>query len=439
MRIAIPVAGTRGDVQPAIALGVGLMRAGCQVRLITFEEFRELAVEYGLDFCPIQLDMPALLDRYGKPELFDSGAMVIRFLPELIRVFQVMFEQMTRDFWEASQGANAIVGSLATTWLGYAIAEKLGALYIDTTVLPMAPTRSFPSIFWPWASSPGAGLGWRGTFNWLTHRLFQAGAWIGMRPIVNRCRKDVLGLPPASFLGDYGRPEKQAVPTLVGLSEYVIRRPADWGDHIHVTGYWFLDSFGSGSDAVRRPYEPPADLAKFLQAGPPPVYVGFGSMPSKNPEQTAALSIQALRRAGQRGLLFTGRGVLGRGMAHYSSADDVFALDAAPHDWLFPRTAAVVHHGGSGTTAAGLRTGIPSVLVPVAADQLLWAQRVDELGVGPTPIPGAKLTAERLAEAITQAVANPVMRDRAAALGEKIRAEDGVGCAVRIINQHLGV
>jgi UDP:flavonoid glycosyltransferase YjiC (YdhE family) len=428
MRINLLIAGTRGDIQPAIALGVGLKRAGYTVRLVTFEEFRQLATGHGLDFYPIQLDMSALLERYGRPELFDSGAMIVRFLPEVIQMFQVMFEQMTRDFWAASQEADAVIGCPATTWLGYAVAEKLGIPYIDAYVLPLAPTRSFPTIFWPWASSPGSGRGLRRAFNLLTHRLFQQAAWLGMRPVVNRCRKRVLGLPAASLFGKLGRPEKHPTITLAGFSEQIVPRPDDWGENIHVTGYWFLDTFT---------YEPPSDLREFLEAGPPPVYVGFGSMPSQNPEQVAALVAQALQQAGQRGILFTGRGILGRGMAQHASTHDVFFLDSAPHDWLFPRMVAVVHHGGSGTTAAGLRAGVPSILVPVATDQLLWAQRVNEMGVGPKPIPRARLTAERLAEAITQAVTAPALRERAAALGEKIRAEDGVGNAVRIVNQYL--
>ena len=428
MRITLLIAGTRGDIQPAIALGVGLKKAGHAVRMVTFTEFRQLAVEHGLDFLPIQLDMPVLLERYGRPELFDSGAMVVRFLPEVLKVFQVMFGQMARDYWEASQGAAAVIGCPATSWLGYAIAEKLGIPYLDSYVLPLAPTRSFPTIFWPWTASPGNGHGLSGWFNLLTHQIFQGFAWSGMRPIVNRCRKHVLGLPAASFLDKVGRSEKQAVLTLAGFSEQIVPRPVEWGEHIHVTGYWFLDT---------PVYEPPRDLKAFLEAGPPPVYIGFGSMPSKAPEQMADMMTQALRLAGKRGVPYTGRGILGRGMTQQASTNDVFFLDSAPHDWLFPHMAAVVHHGGAGTTAAGLRAGIPSILVPVAADQLLWAQRVGELGVGPKPIPRARLTAERLARSVTQACTDQAMQECAARYGEKIRAEDGVGNVVRIINQYL--
>ncbi len=161
--------------------------------------------------------------------------------------------------------------------------------------------------------------------------------------------------------------------------------------------------------------------------------------PSQNPEQVTALVMQALTLAGQRGIILTGQGPMGCGMAQQNNNKSLYFVNSIPHDWLLPQVTAVVHHGGAGTTAAGIRAGIPSVLVPILGDQLFWGQRVADLGIGVRPIPRKKLTAECLAAAIHQAVTDPVMRQRAAALGEKIRAEDGVGQAVKIICQYLGV
>ena len=425
MRITLLIAGTRGDVQPAIALGVGLIKAGYKVRLVTFEAFRPLAVEHGIDYMPIHLDIPAILAQRGRPELFDSGAMAVRFIPEIINMFQLMLEQMARDFWEASPGSDALIGGPASNWIAYAIAEKLGVPYIDSYVLPLAPTRLFPTVFWPKASSPGSGKGLGGAFNLFTYRLVQGLTWVSIHSLVNRSRC-VLEMPAIPLLGNANRPRQQAVFSLAGYSESVLLRPPDWPDNIHVTGYWFLDT---------PLYEPSPALRAFLEDGAPPVYIGFGSMPSKNPAQLASLVCEALRLSRQRGVLFTGRGVLGQGMAQHSNVRDVFFLESAPHDWLFPRMAAVVHHGGSGTTAAGLRAGVPSVLVPVATDQLLWAQRIKDLGLGPDPILRPRLTAERLAAAIHRAATDPAIRERACIMGEKIRTEDGVGNAVRIVDR----
>ena len=191
-----------------------------------------------------------------------------------------------------------------------------------------------------------------------------------------------------------------------------------------MTGYWFLDE--------EPDWKPTPDLEEFLRRGVPPIYVGFGSVgDSTRAEQTTELVISAVRQAGARAVLAAGWA----GMAHpMHQAEDIFFVKSVPHAWLFPRMAAVVHHGGSGTTAAGLRAGVPSILVPFAADQLLWAARVRALGVGPKPVPRARLTAELLAGAITQATGDPRLHERAAAFGEKMRAEDGTGNAARLIS-----
>jgi sterol 3beta-glucosyltransferase len=193
-----------------------------------------------------------------------------------------------------------------------------------------------------------------------------------------------------------------------------------------VTGYWFLDHPPD--------WQPPADLVDFLESGPPPIYVGFGSMPSRDPEKICRIVLHALRQSGQRGVIATGW----EGLSQSDLPDEVFVIEAVPHDWLFPRMAAVVHHGGAGTTGAGLRAGVPNIVVPISNDQPFWARQVKALGAGPAPIPRKRLTADRLAHAISVAVTDESIRKRAAELGETIRAEDGVVNAVRIINQTLG-
>jgi UDP:flavonoid glycosyltransferase YjiC (YdhE family) len=196
-----------------------------------------------------------------------------------------------------------------------------------------------------------------------------------------------------------------------------------------MTGYWFLDDPPD--------WQPPARLVEFLDAGRPPVYVGFGSMAHRNPRQTTQLVQKALERSGQRGVLVTGWG--GLADAGLPRTADVFMLDSIPHAWLFPRMAAVVHHGGSGTTGAGLRAGVPSVLVPHAGDQSFWARRVADMGIGPRPIPRRHLTAERLAAAMTRAVMDEGMRARAAAVGQTIRAENGIGRAIEVIERGVAL
>jgi UDP:flavonoid glycosyltransferase YjiC (YdhE family) len=179
-------------------------------------------------------------------------------------------------------------------------------------------------------------------------------------------------------------------------------------------------------------WQPPADIVDFLDAGPPPVYIGFGSMIAKDPAELFDVALEALRQTGQRGVLSTGW----MGADHAHLPDDVFGIESIPHDWLFPMMKAVVHHGGAGTTAAALRAGVPSVVTPFFADQPFWAHRVKELGVGPRPVPQKRITAERLVAAIRTATSDDGMRARAASIGERIRAEDGVRTAIGLVAQN---
>jgi sterol 3beta-glucosyltransferase len=214
------------------------------------------------------------------------------------------------------------------------------------------------------------------------------------------------------------------VPTLYGYSRHVLPRPADWPAEHQVTGYWFLDAPDD--------WTPPPDLAAFLAAGEPPVYIGFGSMGSRDPGATARLAVEALARAGRRGILAAGWG----GLTATDLPATIFPLGAIPHAWLFPQMAAIVHHGGAGTTAAALRAGVPSLVVPFGLDQPFWGRRVAELGVGPSPIARGALTARGLANALRDTLADGAIRHRAAALGRAISAEEGIGTAVTLIERH---
>jgi UDP:flavonoid glycosyltransferase YjiC (YdhE family) len=213
------------------------------------------------------------------------------------------------------------------------------------------------------------------------------------------------------------------MPVLYGYSSHVIPKPSDWGEDTHVTGYWFLDPVDE--------WTPPAALIEFLEAGPPPVFIGFGSMSSRKPEETTDLIVEAVGRARQRAIILSGWG----GLQRSSVPDTVFMVDSVPYPWLFPRVSAVVHHGGAGTTSAGLRAGVPSMVIPFFGDQPFWGQRVAALGVGPEPVPRKKLSVERLAQAIEEAVTDERMGRRAAELGAKIRAEDGIGRAVAVVGE----
>jgi UDP:flavonoid glycosyltransferase YjiC (YdhE family) len=259
--------------------------------------------------------------------------------------------------------------------------------------------------------------------NRFSHHLTRQIFWQGFRSADRLARRQVLQLQPAPLWGPYRSTYLQGMPTLYGFSPSVIPPPPDWGEDTHVTGYWFLDP--------DQGWQPNSGLLAFLESGPPPVYVGFGSMGNRNPQATAALVARALDMSGQRAVLSSGWG----GMEVDDLPESVFLVGSVPHTWLFPRMASVVHHGGAGTTAAGLRAGVPSVVVPFFGDQPFWGRRVHELGAGPEPIPRRHLSAGRLARAIENAVSDPGMSQRAAELGARIRNEDGLARAAAVIGQ----
>jgi sterol 3beta-glucosyltransferase len=243
---------------------------------------------------------------------------------------------------------------------------------------------------------------------------------------VTRWRRETLKLPPRPLLADeLTRSDGRPVKVLLGFSRHVVPPAPDWPPDVHVTGYWFLDEGGS--------WAPPQALREFLAGGPPPVFVGFGSMPGRDPDRTGRVVIEALAESGQRGLIVTGWG----GLRVRNPPPGVHVAEFVPFDWLLPQVAAVVHHGGAGTTGAGLRAGKPTIVCPFVADQPFWGRRVKTLGAGPTPIPQRKLSAKGLAEAIRRAVTDSEMRRNADELGEKIRSEDGVGDAVSIVLKHI--
>jgi UDP:flavonoid glycosyltransferase YjiC (YdhE family) len=313
-----------------------------------------------------------------------------------------------------------ITGSVGLS-IAISLAEKYHLPLLQAHLIPITPTKTFPSILVP-QTLPDLG----GAFNLISHQLNQQIMIQASRPMLNQARQKVLGLPRASLFDPIPASLPKGFPTLYGFSPAVVPAPADWSAENHVTGYWFLDSADD--------WTPPSALLNFLQAGPPPVYIGFGSMSSRNPQQTADLVVEAIKKTNQRALLFSGWG----GLHKEDLPASILMIDSTPHDWLFPRVAAVVHHGGAGTTAAGLSAGIPSIVIPFLIDQPFWGKRVYDLGVGPAPIPRRKLTVDRLAQAIQETVTNTAMRQRAADLGSKIQAEDGIAKAAEIIQQIEG-
>lgn len=420
MKITIIAAGSRGDIQPYLALAKGLCDAGHQVKMATHENFKEWIESYNIQYAPLTGNSLEMVQGGEAQAWVNTGDDARKFLQEFKRLMGPVMKQAVIDTWEASKGADLIVPGSLAYYAAYVVNRETGIPWVQTFLQPIHPTGDFPSPLLPTYKRYGR------LRNYLSHIAAGWGTWALLRSGYNEVLKETLGVKGLPYVGVFSEVERKGIPALYGYSPSFLPKPRNWAKHIHVTGYWFLDQ----SDH----WQPPADLLDFLESGPAPVYVGFGSMPTEDPEATTQMVIDALRKAGQRGILLKGWGAISESG---QPTDDMFFIESAPHEWLFTRMAAVVHHGGAGTTGAGLRAGKPSILTPHFADQPWWGMRVYERGVGPRPIPRAELSADNLAAAITEALNGSGMRERAAKLGEQIRAEDGVGTAVRIIESSV--
>lgn len=411
--------GTRGDVQPAIALGKALHQRGHTVRILAGTNFAEWIAQHGLIPLPTAIDMQALMASEGGRDWVEKGHNPVLQLRIMRQLLDKHGMQIAQDAWAACQGSDLIISSFTSDVYAGAMAQKLGIAHVSAPFQPtLVSTRDGRVLL----NAPLPNRVSR-INDWFGKLFLEPAAWSLYGDIANRVRTEMLGLPAQTR--QENQAERREMTIIHGYSPHVVPHPADWPRSFHTVGYWFLDE--------NEQWQPPGKLLDFLGAGSPPVALGFGSMMGRDPQKLNETVLEAVQLSGQRAILLSGWA----GLSEMGLEKTVFQLPAAPHGWLFPQMAAVVHHGGAGSTAAGLRAGMPSILVPHFADQPFWGQRVADLGVGPKPIPRPKLTAHKLADAIDTAVSNQTMRQKAAELGEKVRAEDGISQAVALIEENL--
>ncbi len=406
MRIAVQTLGTRGDVQPYIALALGLIARGHDVQIAAPEQHETLVTERGVPYAALPGELLALIDTpEGKSALAGGEGFGAGF--KLLKYVRPMMRRLLDQEWRAIEafGADLIIYHPKSIAAPH-IAEKLALPSILASPLPgFTPTKAFPSPLLPFTSL--------GQLNRASHALAIHGAKVLFGKVLREWRVSSLGIT-----GSRGR---TPIGTIYAYSPHVLPKPADWGQDVLVSGYWFLDS---------PTWQMPAGLEAFLGAGTPPIYIGFGSMPGIDSDRLTAIVVEALDRSGNRGVLATGGGAL----AAVRTAHHVHFISGAPHDRLFPHMKAAIHHGGAGTTGASLRAGKPMAICPFFGDQPFWARRVAALGAGPAPLSRKSLTVEALAEAIA-AMADPRMQRKATLLAAAIEVENGVEQAVHFIEQ----
>jgi sterol 3beta-glucosyltransferase len=411
--------GSRGDVQPYIALGKALIKEGHRVRIATHAEFQPWIEKHGIEFREVAGDPAALMKI-----MIEHGMFSMTFIKEAKARFRNWIDELLSTAWEACQGTDILIES-PSAMAGIHIAEALKIPYFRAFTMPWTRTRAYPHAF----IVPEQKMG--GSYNYLTYVMFDNVFWQGISGQVNRWRKRDLLLSSTTL----DKLQQTRVPFLYNVSPNVLVPPVDFSSWVRVTGYWFLDE-------GQENYEPPADLVKFIENARADdakiVYIGFGSIVVSNPKELTQAVVASVLKAGVRCVLSKGwSDRLGREDASVPEIElppEIFKIDAAPHDWLFPRMDAAVHHGGSGTTGASLRAGLPTIIKPFFGDQFFYAGRVEDLGAG---IHLRKLTVGQFSKALWEVTHNDRIIRKASEMGKRIKAEKGVEVAIQTIYSEL--
>ncbi|PQE26874.1 glycosyltransferase family 28 domain-containing protein [Rutstroemia sp. NJR-2017a BVV2] len=440
LNIVVMVIGSRGDIQPFLKLGKNLMEYGHRVRIATHPAFRDFVQkDSGLEFFSVGGDPAELMafmvknpGMIPKMDTLKTGEVGRR---------RAQMAEMFEGFWRACINAtdeerdvtnlkmmgdkapfvaDAIIAN-PPSFAHIHCAERLGIPLHLMFTFPYTPTQAFPH---PLANIKKTNVD-PGYTNFMSYPLVEMMTWQGLGDLVNNFRVKTLGLEPVSTLWAPGQLYRLKVPYTYLWSPGLVPKPKDWGPEIDIAGFVFLD--------LAATFKPPEDLVKFLEAGEAPIYIGFGSIVVDDPDRFTEMIFEAVKKAGVRALVSKGWGGLGGD----NTPDNVFMLENTPHDWLFPKVRAVVHHGGAGTTAIGLKCGKPTMIVPFFGDQQFWGSMIGNAGAGAQPVPYKDLTADKLAEGIKQCLTDSA-REAVEKIAKDIEAEgDGAKNAVKSFHRSL--
>ncbi|KAJ8513776.1 hypothetical protein OPV22_004210 [Ensete ventricosum] len=418
MQIVILIVGTRGDVQPFVAIGKCLQDYGHRVRLATHANFKEFVLTAGLEFFPLGGDPKVLAEYMVKNKGFLPSA------PSEIPIQRKQLKEIIFSLLPACKDPDVDTGipfkadAIIANPPAYGHTHVAEALKIPIHIfftMPWTPTSEFSHPL----SRVKQHAGYR-----LSYQIVDSMIWLGIRDMINDFRKRKLKLRPVTYLSG-AQDSASDIPHAYIWSPHLVPKPKDWGPKIDVVGFCFLDLASN--------YEPPESLVKWLEAGEKPIYIGFGSLPVQEPGKMTEIIVEALSITKQRGIINKGWGGLGN-LAE--PKDFVYSLDNIPHDWLFLQCKAVVHHGGAGTTAAGLKAACPTTIVPFFGDQPFWGERVHARGLGPPPIPIDQFSLQKLVDAINFMM-KPEVKENALTVAKAMETEDGVSGAVKAFLKHL--
>jgi sterol 3beta-glucosyltransferase len=408
--------GSRGDVQPYIALGLGLKADGHEVKIATHKEFGDWITGHGLGFSEIAGNPTELMAL-----MVSHGSMNVGLVREASGKFRGWISELLETTWHACQGTEILIES-PSTMAGIHIAEALGIPYFRAFTMPWTRTRAYPHAFIVPDEKKG------GSYNYLTHVLFENVFWRGISGQVNKWRQETLHLPKTNL----DRLKQNNVPFMYNVSPTVLPPPVDFSDWVKVTGYWFLNEAST--------YRPSKDLLEFIKKakedGKKLVYIGFGSIVVSNPKEMTQAIVDSVVEADVRCILNKGwsERLGGSSKIEVELPPEIYNAGSLPHDWLFPQIDAAVHHGGSGTTGATLKAGLPTIIKPFFGDQFFYANRVEDIGAG---IGLKELNAKSMSKALKTATTDQRMISKAKVIGERIQKENGVQEAINVLYREV--
>jgi sterol 3beta-glucosyltransferase len=425
MRVLIYTYGSRGDVQPFLALARALQIRGHEATLVAPALFEPLAATYGVGFAPRDDTFLRLyLDDPFMRKMITTGGSLSRVDREAARLarrrrskaFEQSLPSNLRDIWTAARsGADLIVQAYDRIEQSHHIAEKLGVPVVIATLHPnLAPTWKYPSAL------VEIGTQLPRLVNRLSY--LPLGYQLQARGIINKRRTEQLQLGSRRWRNSLRRPDGGCVPILHGFSPQVITPAPDWPTYTFTTGFWFLP--------VPDNWKPPERLIRFLHDGEPPIFIGLGGIRPDNPHLTEAILIEAAREAKVRMVIRSGRRSI-----NVPSSPDVFFIDDVPDIWLFPHLRAVVHSGGVGVAHTALVAGVPQVICPQHNEQYFWGRRMHEIGVSPAPTWLSRLNSEIMAASIRYAVTDKATGQAARRIASGLRCETGTFAAVEILER----
>lgn len=415
MKIVICTMGSRGDVEPYIALGSELAKLGYIIYISAPIVYQTLVEDANLNYLAMNAVNPQDMMKIPEIEQAFASGKKIKPLLLLMKKSKPVISEFLKEMFKNTQGMDAVIASMIL-YGAYDGAEKQGIPCIYTLLNPAVPTREFPTVLAPHIP--------RFLYK-RSHRFLEKSFWLAFKKTCNRLRTTEWNLKklaccPINVL------RENHVPTFLGYSEAILPKPKDWSNNEIITGYW--------QSNFKPKYKPDSKLIEFLDYGNRrPIYIGFGSMPIGNVNELLDLIKEALCASHERAIVFLGYNKT----VHLEHNEQIFLIDSIPHSWLFPRVAATVIHGGAGTCAASLRAGKPTIVIPFMGDQFFWGEQIYKQGAGPKPIPYKLLNALKLTESINEATNNRQIIENAEHIGKALRVENGAAFAAEKINLYL--